>query len=126
MKTKTLILAVLLAFALSLTGLADSTFAPYTSYLYNEKGEPVEVPHSYLPTGYVTGDAWGVGPMNAPEDMMVAEDGRVFICDTGNNRVLIVEPGLDTATALTTFVYGEEALTLNAPLGIYAAPDGRL
>ena len=126
MKGKSLFLTVLLVLALSVSVLADSTFAPYNSYLYDEKGEPVEVPHSYRPTGYVTGDAWGVGPMNAPEDMLVAEDGRVYIADTGNNRVLIVQPDMTDATALTEFSYGEEILTLNAPQGLYATADGTL
>ena len=123
MKWKTVSIAVVLALALSLTCFADSTFAPYSSYLYDEKSEAVEVPHSHLPTGYLTGDAWGVGPMNAPEDMMVADDGRVVVSDTGNNRVLIVEPTLDAATALTEFFYNGETLTLNGPLGVYAAAD---
>ncbi|MBQ8684408.1 MAG: YIP1 family protein [Clostridia bacterium] len=123
MKRKTVIIAVILVFALSLTCFADSTFAPYNSYLYDEKSEAVEIPHSYLPTGYLTGDDWHVGAMNAPEDMMVADDGRVFISDTGNNRVVIVEADLSAATALTEFTYNGEILTLNGPLGIYATAD---
>lgn len=126
MKRKIAMLATALVCILSFSCLADSAFAPYNSYLYDEKGETVHIPHSYLPTGYLTGDSWNVGAMSAPEDMMVADDGHVYISDTGNNRVLIVEPDLSAATALTEFMYNGELLTLNAPLGIYASTDGRL
>ena len=119
-------LAAALASLLSFTGLADSAFAPYNSYLYNVKGETVYVPNGYLAATSVDGAALHVGAMASPEDMMVADDGTIYVSDTGNNRVLIVDKGLTQARELSAFTYQGEALELNAPLGVFAAGDGRL
>ncbi len=126
MKRKTVLLTAVLAALLSFSCLADTAFSPYASYLYDEKGETVPVPNSYLPDGQITGESLGVGPMNAPEDMQTADDGSVVIADTGNNRILLVKPDLSSAEALSAFTCGGEQLTLSSPQGVFLSADGTL
>ncbi len=126
MKLRTALFAVALMAALSFTCFADTTFAPYNSYIYNEEKTAVSTPNSFLPEGYLTGEDWGVGAMNAPEDMMTADDGRMIIADTGNNRIIIVDKGLSEARAISEFTFRGEQLTLDRPVGVFESDDGTL
>lgn len=99
---------------------ADTSFSSYNSYIYNEKSDAVSIPNCFLPKGFMNGDSWSVGALNSPEDMMADDSGRLFISDTGNNRIVLVESDYKTASVLSKFTYQGEELTLNAPLGVYA------
>jgi tetratricopeptide (TPR) repeat protein len=62
------------------------------SYNYNDYGESVPSPDAYLPVQVLAGDGIGAGSLNTPQDLYVANDGKIYIADTGNNRILIVSP----------------------------------
>ena len=67
---------------------------PYTSYLYDFWEKAVPSPQAYLPSRVVRGEDLQVGALNNPNDLFVSEQGEIYIVDTGNNRVVVADPGL--------------------------------
>ena len=60
------------------------------------------------------------GFMNAPTDLFMDQDGRLYVCDTGNNRVLKM-----TATGDVLACYTEaNGVAFSSPQGVFAAKDG--
>ena len=58
---------------------------------------------------------------DTPSGLAVDEAGRIYVADTGNHVVRIIEPGGRVTTAAATLTSG-----LGRPLGIAATPDGDL
>ena len=44
-------------------------------------------PAAYQATGIIDGDTFGAGQLLEPNDLHVTEDQKVYILDSGNNRV---------------------------------------
>lgn len=73
---------------------AAVSYAPYDTYTYTlDVGHAyVFSPHAYVPTRQVTSADMGlVTAMKTPSDLAVDEDGNVYIADTGNNRVIVLD-----------------------------------
>ena len=71
---------------------ATGFVVPYTSYTYDFWGEPVTSPHPYLPARVIRGEDLGVGPFQNPGDIHVSPAGNIYIADSGNNRVIALDP----------------------------------
>ncbi len=88
---------------------------------FDQQGNVLHVWGTYGDTGGQLGDPtwlWG------PRDVAVGADGRVFVTDTGNKRVLVFEAD---GTFVTQFGGGGfEAGQLAEPVGIAVAPDGTI
>jgi tetratricopeptide (TPR) repeat protein len=63
------------------------------SYTYSYWGAPAKSPDPYVIDKVITGEDIGCGNFYNPMDVFRAKDGRVYVADTGNNR--IVELGSD-------------------------------
>ncbi|TLS50990.1 gluconolactonase [Paenibacillus antri] len=116
----------LLAAGLASTGLAARASAPYEGYNYNYWGEPVPAPIAYEPGGVISGHTLGIGGFRAPEDLFVAPDGRVYIADTGNSRIVVLKPDLTVEREIAGFLNEGAAETFNAPRGLYVTESGEL
>lgn len=127
MKRKIMVLVVAWMLLLSFSASADTMFAPYNSYLYNVKKDTVYVPNGYLASTTVNGETLKVGAMSSPEDMMVAGNGKIYVADTGNNRILILKGDLSDAQSLSVFTNESgDSFELNAPLGVFVSSDEKL
>ena len=65
--------------------------APYFSYMYDYWTNFVPAPQAYLPDQVYDGSTLGVGALQNPLDLFVAPDRRVYLADTGNNRVIFMD-----------------------------------
>jgi sugar lactone lactonase YvrE len=82
----------------------------------------VAIPMTYTVEGvisYLGGDA---GFMNGPEDLFVAEDGTLYVADTGNDRVL----RLDDSGRVLAVYRGPPDKPFSKPSGVYVAADGSM
>lgn len=68
---------------------ADTTL-PYDSYNYDYRENIVYTPAPYTPDRSVSGLTIKVGGFNNPQDIYTAADGRVYIADTNNNRIVVM------------------------------------
>lgn len=87
-------LAALVTFSSCGGALAD-TELPYTTYNYDYWGYIVYTPAAYVPAGSITGASFqyngqSLGAFKNPQDLCVAQDGTVYLADSGNNRIVLL------------------------------------
>lgn len=80
-------LAIILSFGYS--GVTVRAEAPYRTFTSNGDGDYnlLSTQTAYLP--YVTITKFGEEAFNNPNDMCVTEDGRIYVADTGNSRIIV-------------------------------------
>ncbi len=129
MKSVKRILVLMLALLLTVTSLPLTVFAddlPYDTYNYDYWENVVHTPAAYVPAGAITGISLGVGALANPQDICVAPDGDLYIADTGNNRIIVVDGKTEEVKQVfTTFDNEGKEDSFNAPYGVCVA-DGWL
>jgi len=67
-------------------------YAEQTNYTYNYDywEEQVASPDAYRVSAYILGSTLGVGNFREPQGLFIRGN-RVYICDSGNNRILVLE-----------------------------------
>ena len=107
-------LALCLSFSVSATG----------NYTYTEEGKPMKEPSAYEIQTVVDGANLGCGRFNEPTDVFVAEDGSIYIADSGNNRIVALKDNLELSHIVDGFVGSDgKNETFHKPEGIFATAD---
>jgi len=121
-------IAIFLIFVILFTAsrVPSASAAPYDSYNYSYWGESVPSPAAYLPSRVIDGNRLGVGTFREPEDLFVAEDGQVYILDSGNNRIVQLNGQWEAERVISSFLNGSEQDTFNKPQGIYVTKEGNI
>ncbi|MDR1669848.1 MAG: gluconolactonase [Oscillospiraceae bacterium] len=104
---------------------------PYDSYIFNYRQYLEFTPSPYIPDGNVSGVNLGVGAFSLPRGICVGPDGRVYVADTGNNRIVVMNPEMTEAEVITGFANtGEDGAafddTFNKPWGVTVSEKGQL
>lgn len=112
-------LAALMLLVVNLPALAAGG-PPYSGYIYGDSRRELPSQAGYQPEAiWIFGDT-AAGPLKSPQDLYRAPNGTFYIADTGNNRIVILNPeGRPVGTV------GKEK-ELNAPEGVFAADDGTI
>lgn len=109
------------ALLLSIVCPAQNT-APYENYTYSEEtGEFALAPQAYLPERVLYGADIGAGAFREPADLFCDEEGFLYILDTGNQRIVVLNPDF-TLKAQFSCVFpsqGGEASGLNGAKGLF-------
>ena len=110
----------------------------YHTYTYDYWGEASESPALYMPTDSLLGTDMQTTALKEPQDLFVEErSGRIYLSDTGNNRVLILNSELQLVREIRTLeipaglMMGKAdeniyATTFLRPNGLYVTEDGTL
>ena len=108
---------------LLLSGLILPTAAsdiPYKGYNYDEWNEPIPSKAGFLPGEVYYGDQEKTVTLNAPEDLCVSEDGTIYILDSGNGRVVVLDAAFKLIKTIDKFTNEDGSThTLFNPTGIY-------
>ncbi len=105
---------------------ADST-VPYDSYNYDYWEDIVFTPAAYVPDGTVSGTTLGVGSFANPQDLCVSPNGNVYIADTTNHRVVVVDSTLqNVVTVIDSFDNNGTPDKFNMPYGVCVSENGQL
>lgn len=115
-----------LTVALSLAATPVQAAVPYTGYTYDGWGEETWSPAAYAPAGVVTGEGLGIGPFSAPEDLYVTADNRIFVADTGNNRIVELDGQYRFVRSYDKFDNGGKEDTFNKPQGVFVTQAGAI
>ena len=118
---KKLILSFLLAAVFAVTAAA----APL-SYSYDAYGDVIPAPEAYTVSAIHTGALYDGKPLSVPEDMFAAKDGKLYICDTGNNRIVVLNPDFSFVRSADAVTEIGEPSPLKAPQGIFVSSDNEL
>ena len=97
---------------------------PYDSYYYDFWSEDVLQPHAYLYKFSIGGKNTDLS-MNYPEDMFIF-DNRIYIADTGNSRILVLNSEGETEAVINSFSRGTETEYFNKPQGIFVTDAGHI
>lgn len=96
---------------------ADGPLVP--GYILQD-GERVPAPTGYVQTAVISGKNEAYGLFSNPQDLFLdPNSGNLFVADTGNNRIVI----LDAQGSYLREIGGEEA-GLKGPEGVFVDPDG--
>lgn len=124
------IAASLLLGAVLVTSMGQKAYAeelPYDTYNYNYREYIVLTPAAYVPSGSVTGQNVGTTNFSEPQDFCVAPDGLIYVADTKNNRIVVLDKKMSqTVRVIDSFTREGSADTFNQPYGVCVSENGQL
>jgi hypothetical protein len=122
----------LLPFVLPAVMLFTSVFSLHaepTNYTYNYDfwEEQVASPNAYRVSHYIIGTAFGLNHFREPQGLFIRGN-RIYICDSGNNRILVIEVQENGEHVLvksvsSVLIDGIES-SLNYPMDIFECREG--
>lgn len=117
-----LIIAVMAVIMLSpAASAADITEdLPYSAYSYNNSDKPVALPAPYTVTKTLIGEDMETAPFTDLNDIFYDGADTVYICDSGNNRIVITDTDFKIKKILSDFENGGNRDGFSTPGGIYA------
>ena len=124
-------LAVLTAVLMTGEDVSASTL-PYDSYNYDYREYIHMTPAPYVPAGSIGGENLSyngepIGRFVTPQDLCQADDGRIYIADTGNNRIVVLNRELNKVeNIITTFDNNGTEDSFNQPYGVCVSENGQV
>lgn len=115
-KRISLILLILVAVMLFGT-ISVAAETPYVTYTINGYGWMTQTQTAYLAHSTIT--KFGEEKLSSPSDMVITEDGTIYVADSGNKRIVI-----GNLEGELLGVIGED--TLVNPRGLFVTDDGRI
>ena len=107
------------------TVLADDL--PYNTYNYDYWENAVETPAAYVPDGAISGVSLEVGAFLNPQDLCVSSDGDLYIADTGNNRIVVVDgTSKKVKHIISTFLNDGKEDSFSSPYGVCVSEKDQL
>lgn len=97
---------------------ADS---PYTGYTWNQLGNDIHSINGYLYLDSIDGSDLPSGLFKEPEDLFIDENDFLYIVDSGNNRVVLLDNDLEL---VRTFGDADGPGQLSGPKGVYVTEEG--
>lgn len=106
-------------------GFTASADEPYDVYNYDRWADPIPSQAGYIAERAVSGDDLGIGHFKEPSDIFRDKNDRFYIVDTGNNRIVIVDPEFKSVIkVLDKFTLSDGTATaLNGPKGIFVSKE---
>jgi len=128
---KKIICCLLLLCLLPAAALANDTL-PYDCYNYDYWNNILYTPAPYVPDGSLGGAGlmWEGSPLGAfrsPQDLCVSPDGKIYLADTGNNRIIVIDGGLKTVLQVIDHFEPDGAVqTFASPTGVAVSQNRQL
>ncbi len=118
------ILAVTAAFLIAASTCTASAISQSHNYQYDEENASIPAPETYVAKEVIYGTDFDIGTFRSPSDVFVDENGYVYVADTGNNRIVVLDNKLSYVKEITE-IKGKENSALLGPEGIFVK-DGNL
>jgi len=100
--------------------------ASYTGYIYDKNNTAVPSPDIFSPEAVLTGEDLGIGAFSDPKDIFTDDKNNVFVVDTGNNRLVMLDENLTLVRVYESFTHDGQTLAINKPEGVFADASGIL
>ena len=126
-RTKQFSCCLLTTFFLAAT-LGQSASALYQGkdYQYDDYGNSIAAPAAMSVDRVIDGTDLGVGPLREPDDIFIDAGQNIYLCDTGNDRVLVFDKNWKLLREIAQVrIEGEEQF-LRSPSGSFVDADGML
>ena len=131
---KKLILAMV-SVAVIVTGIpaySEASSLPYQAYNYNYWEDIVYTPAAYEPDYVVAGlslkyNGESIGNFVNPQDLCAADDGTIYLADTGNNRIVVLDSTAKRVLkTIDSFKNEGKDDTFNQPFGVAISEKNQL
>ena len=116
---------VLLALLLLPVGLLEAASVD-TSYTYDYWGNELAAPDAFRPAQVIRGTELGIGRFNSPADVYAAPNEQIYILDSGNRRIVVLDEHFDLLQVIDRFENHGVEDTFSAPEGIFVDADGMI
>ena len=123
---KKIISIVCVLFALLMVFAIPATAAQaYQTYTYSIDGKPLLSPDAYTPEKVLNASSMGLDTaLKNASDMVVDAAGNVYIADTDNNRILILDKYYHVKKVISTFENDQGLLdSFKQPKGVFVTED---
>lgn len=115
MKKRWLVLCCLV-----MLGCVSTAYAlPYESYTYDSYQNVVPLPAPYVPGEQITGIGLGLSAFQQPTDMMITDDGEIYLSDTGNDRIIVFRMDGSEAEVIGGYDLNGSRTAFSKPQGVY-------
>ncbi|WMT43140.1 YIP1 family protein [Paenibacillus sp. D2_2] len=118
--------SVLVLISLFIVPISEVHALPDYGYNYSYWGDAEPAPYPYLAEKHIYGTDLGIGDLNTPQDVFVAGDHRMYIADTGNNRIVVLDEQGKLIRIIKDFQNNGRPDSFNKPYGLYADKDRML
>lgn len=96
----------------------------FNSYTYDEWDESQKAPAGYEPVMVKNGMEIGTGNWKTPNDFFMDDEGLLYVADTGNNRLIVLNEELELQEIIETVIMNGEEIALEDVQGLYVSDDG--
>ena len=96
----------------------------FNSYTYDEWNGSVAAPASYQPVVALNGLQIGAGAFNTPQDFYMDDKGNLYLADTGNSRIVVMDADLNLIKIMETVRMGGEEIPLSDIQGLHVTEGG--
>jgi len=121
---------IILKLVIILILLVDISFGaiPYYTYIYSERRRPIPSLPGFEPERIVTGETIELKEnFVSPQDLFIDKrNGDIYVADTGNNRIVILESDLKLKKIINEFDNESKKDTFKSPTGLFVTEDGKL
>lgn len=93
---------------------------PYDTYIFNSKNNPVAVPSAFETDRIIRGRDITDVDFSGLSDIFYDGAGRILLCDSGNNRIVIMSRELKLLHIIETFEYNGKNDGLSNPSGVWS------
>lgn len=97
-----------------------------SSYNYSFWGRTVAAPAAYKASTVLDGKQLGVGALKDPSDLHVTPDNQIYLLDSGNNRIVVLDQQFKLIRVIDAFERDGKQETFNNPQGLYVTPQKQL
>lgn len=122
--SKYVVVALLLCSVFSVSCFAANDLS-YDGYNYDAYSVSTPSPEGYEPILRIKGEELPCGAFNAPEDLFYSKDNYIYIADTGNNRIVVLDKDYYFVRTITQIYFDGVAENLEKPNGIFVS-DGNI
>ena len=127
MKNRIIASVLLITFVLGIIEMDTEASQPYTSYNYDYWENIVFTPEPYFSEETVTGQELGIGGFATPNDFCVAPNGDLYIADTGNNRIVVINGKTKKISKIIDgFERAGEKDFFNTPYGVCVSENEKI
>ncbi len=116
-------LAVLVVLLLAMSQ-SSMCAVPYRGYVFDFWQKPTPAPEAYLPYKVIDGRSIGISDFRAPQDIFVDDHLRVYLLDSGNNRIICMNQDWDVLRIIDQFEHDGKVDRFNSPKGLFVTSDG--
>ncbi len=90
-----------------------------SDYQYDENLHAIPGPKTYTATEVFYGNDLGVDNFSAPSDIYVDADGKIYIADSGNNRIVVLNSKFQKIRIIETVISADNKKNLSGPKGVF-------